>query len=43
MDFIETMYYSANWIHLAKGQALVAGSCTVMNAWVPYSDQMSDC
>jgi hypothetical protein len=25
MDFKETVYYSANWIHLAKGQAPVAG------------------
>jgi hypothetical protein len=26
MDFKETVYYSANWIHVAKGQAPVAGT-----------------
>lgn len=28
MDFKEIVYYSANWIHLAKGQTPVAGSFT---------------
>jgi len=28
MDLKETVYYSANWINLAKGQAPVAGSFT---------------
>jgi len=28
MDFKETVYYSANWIHLATEQAPVVGSLT---------------